>query len=40
MTTTKFYYFDLGVKNTIAGINALDIHSNLYGQAFEHFMIL
>ena len=36
----KFYYFDLGVRNTLAGIKQLDEHSNLYGFAFEQFIIL
>jgi predicted AAA+ superfamily ATPase len=36
----KFYYFDCGVRNTLAGIYHLDPHSNLYGQAFEHFIML
>jgi predicted AAA+ superfamily ATPase len=40
ITTAKFYYFDLGVKNTLAGINNIDPASDLYGQAFEHFIIL
>lgn len=40
ITTTKFYYFDIGVRNTIAGIKSLDPNSNLYGQAFEHFIML
>ncbi len=36
----KFYFFDLGVKNTLAGIRTIDPKSDLYGQAFEHFMAL
>jgi predicted AAA+ superfamily ATPase len=40
ITTTKFCYFDLGVRNTIAEIKSLDPQSNLYGQAFEHFITL
>lgn len=40
ITTAKFYYFDLGVKNTLAGISELDKKSNLYGHAFEHFIAL
>lgn len=40
VTMSKFYYFDLGVRNTIAGISSLDPNSNLYGQTFEHFMML
>ena len=40
MTMSKFYYFDIGVRNTIANIKHIDPNSNLYGQAFEHFVIL
>lgn len=40
ITMAKFYYFDVGVRNTIVGIKNLDPHSDLYGQAFEHFIIL
>jgi predicted AAA+ superfamily ATPase len=37
---SKFYFFDLGVKNTLAGITHLDPKSDLFGQAFEHFIAL
>ena len=40
VATAKFYYFDLGVKNTLAGITALPKQSDLYGQAFEHFIAI
>lgn len=40
ISTAKFYYFDIGVKNTLAGIKNIDPNSDLYGQAFEHFIIL
>lgn len=40
ISTAKFYYFDIGVKNTLAEIKSIDPNSNLYGQAFEHFIIL
>lgn len=40
ITMSKFYYFDVGVRNTIAGIKQLDPQSDLYGQAFEHFIVL
>lgn len=39
-STAKFYFFDIGVKNTLANINAIEPASNLYGQAFEHFIAL
>ncbi len=38
--TAKFYYFDIGVRNQLAGITTLPIQSDLYGQAFEHFIAL
>ncbi|PHH57190.1 ATP-binding protein [Coxiella burnetii] len=40
ISTAKFYYFDLGVKNIIARIDHLDPQSDLFGQAFEHFIAL
>lgn len=40
ISTAKFYYFDIGVKNTLAEIKNIDPNSNLYGNAFEHFIIL
>lgn len=40
ITTAKFYFFDIGVRNTLAGIKKIDPASELYGQAFEHFLIL
>ena len=38
ISTAKFYFFDIGVRNTIMGIKHLDKHSDLYGGAFEHFI--
>lgn len=40
LSTAKFYFFDLGVKNTLAAIKHLEPASDLYGQAFEHFVAL
>lgn len=40
LSTAKFYYFDIGVKNTLAGIQAIEPKSDLYGQSFEHFMAM
>ncbi|MEK6733841.1 MAG: ATP-binding protein [Pseudomonadota bacterium] len=40
ISAAKFYYFDIGIKNTLAEIKNIDQNSNLYGQAFEHFIIL
>ncbi len=40
MSSAKFYFFDLGVRNTLAQIKSLPPQSNLFGQAFEHFIAL
>lgn len=40
VSTAKFYFFDLGVSNTLAGINFIPKQSDLYGKAFEHFIAL
>ena len=37
--TAKYYLFDLGVIHTLAGTKTLDRNSDLYGKAFEHFLI-
>jgi len=34
----KFYFFDPGVTHTLAGTQALDRNSNLYGKSFEQFI--
>jgi uncharacterized protein len=36
----KFYFFDIGIRNNLAKIKNIDPKSDLYGQAFEHFIIL
>ena len=38
ISTAKFYYFDIGVKNTLAGIKNIEPESDIYGNAFEHFI--
>ena len=38
ISTGKFYYFDPGVTNTLAGTEVLDRNSNLYGKSFEQFI--
>lgn len=38
--TAKFYFFDVGVKNALAKIDALPMQSELYGNAFEHFIAM
>jgi len=40
ISTAKFYLFDIGVRNTLANIHAIPTNSNLYGQAFEHFIAM
>lgn len=40
LTKAKFYFFDLGVRNTLAGISNIDPNSDLFGQAFEHAIAL
>ncbi len=38
--TSKFYFFDTGVTNTIREIQHLDRNSDLYGQSFEQFIAM
>jgi predicted AAA+ superfamily ATPase len=38
--TAKFYFFDVGVKNALAKIKSLPPQSELYGDAFEHFIAM
>lgn len=38
VSTAKFYFFDPGVVNAIAGIRGLERHSDLYGRSLEHFV--
>ena len=40
VSKAKFYFFDIGVKNTLAQITHIDPKSDLFGQAFEHFIML
>lgn len=40
ISKAKFYLFDTGVKNTLAHITALEPSSDLFGQAFEHFIAM
>jgi len=40
ISTAKFYYFDIGVKNILSNITAIPEQSDLYGKAFEHFIAL
>lgn len=38
--TAKFYLFDPGITHLLAGIETLDRNSNLWGQAFEQFILM
>lgn len=40
MSSAKFYFFDLGVRNTLAQIQSIVPSSEIFGQAFEHFIAL
>jgi predicted AAA+ superfamily ATPase len=37
--TSKFYFFDLGVKHAMNNIRTIDRNSDLYGNSFEQFII-
>jgi len=37
--TAKFYLFDVGVANHLAGVSQLVPGTDVYGRAFEHFII-
>jgi predicted AAA+ superfamily ATPase len=39
-SSARFYFFDTGVANTLAGINALDPASDLFGRCFEQFVYM
>lgn len=38
ISTAKFYFFDLGVAHYLAGIRQIPIHTEVYGNALEHFI--
>ena len=40
IATGRFYYFDTGVKNRLANITAIPEQTDLFGQAFEHFIAM
>lgn len=40
IATARFYYFDTGVKNRLAKIHNLPEQTDLFGQAFEHFIAM
>lgn len=39
VATAKHYLFDCGIVHALMGTRQLDRNSNLYGSAFEHFII-
>lgn len=40
VSTARFYYFDVGVKNRLAQIDKIPPLTGLFGQAFEHFIAM
>ncbi len=38
VSKAKFYFFDIGVRNALAKIEHLEPNTDIYGQAFEHFI--
>ena len=40
VSTPKFYFFDVGVANTLAKRGPVEPGSELFGRAFEHFVFL
>lgn len=40
ITRSKFYFFDLGVTNSLSQRGEIKPKSELFGKAFEHFLIL
>lgn len=40
VATARFYYFDTGVKNRLAQMRSIPEQTDLFGQAFEHFIAM
>ena len=40
ISRAKFYFFDIGVTNSLAGRGEIKPGSELFGKAFEHFILL
>jgi len=38
VTIPKFYFFDIGVANNLAGRHQIETRSELFGKCFEHFI--
>jgi predicted AAA+ superfamily ATPase len=40
ISTAKFYYFDLGIRNALVRVDSVPLNTDLFGQLFEHFIAL
>lgn len=40
ITRSKYYLFDIGVRNTLCEIDSIKAKSDSFGPAFEHFIVL
>jgi predicted AAA+ superfamily ATPase len=40
VSTAKFYFFDVGVMHQLSGIKTVEPNTEIYGQAFEHFIVM
>ncbi len=40
ISTAKFYFFDIGVMHQLAEIYTVEPNTDVYGQAFEHFIAM
>ena len=38
VATSKFYFFDIGVCNHLAGRRSIEPHTELFGKSFEHLI--
>jgi uncharacterized protein len=38
VSTAKFYFFDIGVCNHLAGRRSIEAHTELFGKSFEHLI--
>lgn len=40
ISTAKFYFFDVGVMHQLSDIHVIEPNTEVYGQAFEHFIAM
>lgn len=40
MSTAKFYFFDIGVRNALLDLGSVPFQTEVYGLAFEHFIAM